>query len=120
MKEDEEDDEEPGANDEPDEEELKGIIEGFWETYTEFQKDFPEAIRSMKEDIPVYKDLQGLQKRFASEEPPSDDEVLAALKTMNLTGTIGMEFKEDPKSVFMRSPQDFVETLVAIPHLPKK
>mmetsp|Transcript_22982 Transcript_22982/g.64138 ORF Transcript_22982/g.64138 Transcript_22982/m.64138 type:complete len:380 (+) Transcript_22982:59-1198(+) len=117
------DDEEfpPGENGEADEEELKVIIGAFWETYAAFQKQFGTGSNvTVKEDSAAYKHLQDLQQLFSSDQPPSDEEVHSTLQTMDLATSIGQDFVEDPNDFFMRSPQDYVETILAIPRLPTK
>jgi len=102
----------------PDEEDpLKSILEGFWLTFDDYEKEFAGKARKNFKDgtHPVYKQLSALQDKLTGDNPPSEQEVEAEIEKIDLVGAgVGLG------SGRVLPIEDIVEELVLIPKIPHR
>lgn len=104
------------GNDTYQEDTLKGMLEGFWFTFKDYESEFKgKARENVKEDSPVYEQLKALQAKINSDEPPDEEEIGQALDGMDLAGAgVGLGSGRTLPAA------DVVEELLLIPKIPHK
>eukprot|EP00929_Paragymnodinium_shiwhaense_P108966 TRINITY_DN75313_c0_g1_i1.p1 TRINITY_DN75313_c0_g1~~TRINITY_DN75313_c0_g1_i1.p1 ORF type:complete len:417 (+),score=172.81 TRINITY_DN75313_c0_g1_i1:89-1252(+) len=104
----------------PEEEDpLKKMLEGFWNTFADYEGEFGGKPRKELADSPsshggqVYKQITDLHAKIISETPPSEDEIAEELEKIDLSG-IGAGLG----SGRVLPVNDIVEEIALIPKIP--
>lgn len=93
---------------------LKDMLEGFWEVFNDYEKEFSGETRShFKNGSPVYDQIVDLYAKISGEAPPSEEEVVEALYKIDLA-SVGAPLNQGREL----PANDLVEELVLVPKIP--
>lgn len=95
---------------------LKELLEGFWRTFQDYEGEFKGKVReTLKEGHPVYGQIKDLYEKMKSDTPPSKEELVVALETIDLA-SVGAGLG----SGRVLPAEDVVEEIALIPKIPHK
>mmetsp|Transcript_52647 Transcript_52647/g.137147 ORF Transcript_52647/g.137147 Transcript_52647/m.137147 type:complete len:382 (-) Transcript_52647:112-1257(-) len=95
---------------------LKVVLRGFWETFDDYEREFSGSVRdNFRKGHSVYEELQTLWGKIQGPNPPSEEEVGAALEKIDLA-SVGAPLGEGR----ILPVNDIVEELVMVPRIPYK
>merc|ERR1712060_332589 len=105
---------EQGA-DEPEDEPLKQMLQGFWDTFKDYEREFHGTARAKLSDPGnlQYKQLKELKLAIDSADPPNEEEISKRLDAIDLTA-VGAGLGEGR----VLAPIDIVEELYLVPKIP--
>jgi len=93
---------------------LKVVLQGFWETFDDYEREFSGAVRdNFQKGHAVYDELQTLWGKVNGPNPPSEQEVGDALEKVDLS-SVGAPLGEGR----ILPVNDIVEELVMVPKIP--
>ncbi|CAK0806643.1 unnamed protein product [Prorocentrum cordatum] len=92
------------------------VLRGFWETFDDYEREFSGSVRdNFRKGHSVYEELQTLWGKIQGPNPPSEEEVGAALEKIDLA-SVGAPLGEGR----ILPVNDIVEELVMVPRIPYK
>lgn len=113
-----EDDEDDEPQEQDEDNELKALLEGFWATFHDHEKEFAgHRAEFSKPDSEIYKQLEALHEKLISNDPPTDEDVSAELDGINMA-SLGLGPLAALGSGRSLPPSDLADELYLIPKIP--
>lgn len=101
---------------EDEEDPLKDVLEGFFVTFADYEREFNGKVReNLKDGHPIYEQIKALQARVTGDSPPGEEEVANELSKIDLV-SVGAGLGEGR----VLAVDDIVEELALIPKIPHK